>query len=165
MLLALCIVLGLMWGLSRFAKRRGRAGGGSRPGQVVTVVARQALSRNTTVAVVQVMDRAMILGVTDGQVTLLGDTDLAAVQERLAPTPRAITVRRPRLGSAPAADKEFPGDLADPADPSTDTRPTELTDQDVVAAVTPRSALSGSALSPDTWKQAVEALRERTVRR
>ncbi|HZC53519.1 MAG TPA: flagellar biosynthetic protein FliO [Mycobacterium sp.] len=132
LLLSLAVVLGAMWLLGRFlGKRSGRR---ARGGEVLAVLARQQVSRNSTVAVLKVVDRAIIVGVTDGQVTLLGDTDLEQVEALTAPPERPVRpvrVRRPR-----------------PVD-----------------ADQPRRALSGSALSADTWKQALSALRERTVRK
>ena len=45
------------------------------------MLARQQLTRGSSVAVVRVADQALVLGVTDGQVTLLAETDLATVEE------------------------------------------------------------------------------------
>jgi flagellar protein FliO/FliZ len=73
---SLLVVLGLLWLLGRVMRRplSGRAAG------ALSVLARQQVSRNATVALVRVVDRALILGVTEGQVTLLGEADLATVQ-------------------------------------------------------------------------------------
>ncbi|MEU7903120.1 flagellar biosynthetic protein FliO [Actinoplanes sp. NPDC049118] len=72
---SLLVVFGLMWGLAKVARRGGvsRRGSGS-----LAVLNRQHLTRGSSVAVVQVADRALILGVTDTQVSLLGETDLDA---------------------------------------------------------------------------------------
>jgi flagellar protein FliO/FliZ len=72
---SLLIVFGLMWGLARVVRRPlgGRHGTGS-----LSVLTRQQLSRGSSVAVVQVADRALVLGVTDQQISLLGETDLEA---------------------------------------------------------------------------------------
>ncbi len=72
---SLLIVFGLMWALARVARRplSGRRGPGS-----LAVLHRQQLSRGSALAVVQVGDRAMVLGVTDQHVSLLGETDLTA---------------------------------------------------------------------------------------
>jgi flagellar protein FliO/FliZ len=74
---SLLIVFGLMWALARVARRplSGRRGPGS-----LAVLHRQQLSRGSALAVVQVGDRAMVLGVTDQHVSLLGETDLAAFE-------------------------------------------------------------------------------------
>ena len=72
-LFSLLVVLGLLWGLARIARRplSGRAG------SPLTVVARAQLTRAAAVAVVQVGDRALVLGITDQSVNLLADTDPA----------------------------------------------------------------------------------------
>jgi flagellar protein FliO/FliZ len=74
---SLLIVFGLMWALARVARRplSGRRGSGS-----LAVLHRQQLSRGSSVAVVQVADRAIVLGVTDQHVSLLAETDLAAFE-------------------------------------------------------------------------------------
>jgi flagellar protein FliO/FliZ len=68
---SLLVVLGLMWGLAKLARRplAGRGGG------ALDVLARQQLSRGSSVAVVRVADRALVLGVTDSGVSLLADAD------------------------------------------------------------------------------------------
>ena len=76
---SLLIILGLMWALAKVA-RRPLAGKG---GAAMSVVARQQLTRNSSVALVRVVDRAFVLGVTDGQVTMLGETELAAVERAM----------------------------------------------------------------------------------
>ncbi len=73
---SLLVVLGLLWLLGR-ALRRPLSG---RAGATMAVLGRQQLTRGASVALVRVVDRALILGVTDGQVTLLGEADLAAVE-------------------------------------------------------------------------------------
>ena len=75
---SLLIVFGLMWGLAKMARRplNARHGTGS-----LSVLNRQQLSRGSSVAVVQVADRALVLGVTDQQVSLLGETTLEAFEK------------------------------------------------------------------------------------
>jgi flagellar protein FliO/FliZ len=71
---SLLVVFGLMWGLARVARRplSGQRGTGT-----LSVLNRQPLSRGAAVTIVQVADKALILGVTDQQVNLLGETELA----------------------------------------------------------------------------------------
>ena len=142
--LSLAAVLGLMWLLARMARKplKARAAG------AVAVLARQQLSRNASVAVVRIADRALVIGVTETQVSLLAETDLAAVTEALAP---AETVSR------------TPVELAGDAVPAPDA--VGVTDLTTVAGPRRAGALAGSALSAATWKQAVDILRERTARR
>ncbi|HEY0000039.1 MAG TPA: flagellar biosynthetic protein FliO [Actinoplanes sp.] len=69
---SLLVVLGLMWALARVARRPlGARGHGP-----LAVLNRQQLTRGSAVAVIRVADRAMIIGVTDQQVSLLGEADL-----------------------------------------------------------------------------------------
>jgi flagellar protein FliO/FliZ len=137
MALSLAAVLGLMWMLARASRKplKARAGG------QLAVLARQQLSRGTSVAVVKVAGKALVLGVTENQVTLLSETDLDAMTEALAPVE---TVSR------------TPVDVTDEGEAA---RVAEVTDLD-----SRRGALTGSALSPATWKQAIDLLRERTAR-
>jgi flagellar protein FliO/FliZ len=131
LLLSLAFVLGLMWLIAKKVKRG--PGGRGRNGRLIDVLSRQQLSRTASVAVVRVMDQALIIGVTDGQISVLGDTDLAAAQASLeTPDPprpaRARTVRA-------SVDSEH------------------------------KAPLNGSALSPGTWKQTLETLRDLTARK
>jgi flagellar protein FliO/FliZ len=120
--LSLLVVLGLMWGAARLVRRPfARRGGG-----VLAVLARQQLSRGSAVTVLRVHDRALVLGVTDQQVTLLAETDLDAIETEIRLTRRT---------------------------------PVTVT---VDGAAGP---LAGSALSRRTWSQALEELRDRTVRK
>jgi flagellar protein FliO/FliZ len=71
---SLLVVLGLMWAVARLIRRPLAAG---RPHGQLAVLNRQQLSRGAAVTVVRVADRAMILGVTDQHVTLLGEAEPA----------------------------------------------------------------------------------------
>ncbi len=135
-LLSLAAVVTLMWMLGRWARGRGRRHGSAREG--LEVIARQSLTRNASVMVVRVADQAMVLGVTEAGVNLLGEVpagtfELAPVL--ILPAPMPVTNRPTPVLAAPTA-----------------KRP-------------PVRALEGSVLSLRTWSQAVDVLRERTVRR
>src|SRR5262245_7000918 len=86
---SLLVVLGLMWGLAKLA-RRPLAGRG---GDLVDVLARQQLSRGSSVAVVRIADRALVLGVTDAGVSLLADADAELFTEHVPERP----VRRTKV--------------------------------------------------------------------
>ena len=104
---SLLVVLGLLWLLGKVARRplTGRAG------SAMSVLARQQLTRGATVAVVRVVDRALILGVTDGQVTLLGETELAALE----PVHEHAAQREPvPLTTAPPPRGRLDGSLLSP---------------------------------------------------
>jgi flagellar protein FliO/FliZ len=131
-IIALVLVVGAMWVLAKVAKRPLR----KRAGNSLDVLARAQLSRNASVAVVKVDGTALVVGVTDGGVSLLHQLDA-----------EAFAVAEPT--SRTAVDLEA------------------ITTKPATPATTPqnrKTALSGSALSPGTWRQAVEALRERTAR-
>src|SRR6266513_2035073 len=91
---SLLVVLGLLWLLAKVARRplAGRSGG------ALAVLARQQITRGSAVAVVRVFDRALIVGVTDGQVTLLGEADLAALTQ-----PAGESARRDPVAVQPVA--------------------------------------------------------------
>jgi flagellar protein FliO/FliZ len=75
---SLLIVFGVMWGLAKVARR---PLGVHRGTSNLSVLNRQQLSRGSAVAIVQVADKALVLGVTDQQVSLLGETDLATFEK------------------------------------------------------------------------------------
>jgi flagellar protein FliO/FliZ len=135
LLISLAFVLIVMWLIARkVGGKKGRLRGKSN--RLIDVLGRQQLSRTASVAVVQVMDQALIVGITDGQVTVLGETDLAAAKKRIAENQ---PVARPKPSPAARLTKA-PLDAAAP------------------------KPLAGSALSPATWRQTVNALRDLTVR-
>jgi flagellar protein FliO/FliZ len=139
--LSLLVVFGLMWALAKMA-RRPLAGRG---GAAMAVLARQQISRSSSVAVVRVVDRALVIGVTDGHVSMLAETDLAALERQLA-GPETTTREAVELDGV--------------AGPGTSPAPGHA----VVAARIPANRLGGSVLSPGTWRQTVSFLRERTAR-
>jgi flagellar protein FliO/FliZ len=70
---SLLVVLALMWGVARLARRPLARRGDP----ALALLARQQLSRGASVAVLRVLDKALVLGVTDQHVTLLGEADPA----------------------------------------------------------------------------------------
>jgi flagellar protein FliO/FliZ len=146
MLLALVFVLGVMWLLARWARKPM----GGKADRVMAVLARQQLSRTSSVTVLRVMDRALVLGVTEQGVQLITETELSAIEDALATD--AETGRSwPRLRMIPAG-----GPAAEDAE---DSRPERPASRQVAAG------LDGSVLSAKTWRQLVSAARELTVRR
>lgn len=141
--LSFTFVLGLMW----FAARVFRGKLAAKGEGVLEVLARQQVGRGASVAVVRVADRALIVGITEHSVRLLGD-----------PLPDLDRVTIPVVQSSPVA-----LEAGDPA------RPFAVNGK-VVAPVArhgggAESKLSGSILSPAAWRQVLHLLRERTVRR
>ncbi|MEU4687257.1 flagellar biosynthetic protein FliO [Actinoplanes sp. NPDC023714] len=70
----LLVVLLLMWGLARVIRRPM----GLRGNEALAVLGSQQVGRGAAVAVVRVADRALILGITDTEVSLLAEHDLDA---------------------------------------------------------------------------------------
>jgi flagellar protein FliO/FliZ len=152
LLVSLAAVLGLMWLLARRVKRPARG----KSSRLIDVLGRQQLSRTSSVTVVRVMDQALILGVTDGQVTVIGEANLDAVHERLEAATAQRTVRAPRAALA----SHLPA-----TSPSSAASSTALTAASIAPSAIPAGgALAGSALSLKTWRQTIETLRDITAR-
>lgn len=147
---ALVSVLGLVWLFSR-GMMRGR-GGRMLPG-ATEVLARQQLSRAASVVVVRVGEKALVLGVTEQQVTLLGETDPPEPDQGARRTESIDLVPAPR-----SEDDVVPEGRNRPRRSATRAKAGQGQDAQ-------GSALAGSALSPATWTQALDVLRERTTRR
>ena len=140
--LSLAAVLGLVWLIGRGMLRRPGARGAA--GASLQVLARSQLSRTASVSVVGVGERALVLGVTEQRVTVLSRMTLAELG----------------IGAEPEPEPEAQRTVLDLQE--LDVAKLDLRRSDVVGR---RSALTGSALSPGTWAQAVRAVRERTTRR
>jgi len=163
-------VLGVMWALARWARKPMGVGKGER---VMTVLARQQLSRGSSVAVLKLMDRALVLGVTEQGVQLLTETELAPIEQVLtvpAESRRRLAVpvalsNALAARSAGTAMAELDGAAGSEAYGS-EAIDSGLVDADAAVALPMRnSKLDGSVLSPNTWKQLLGAARELTVRR
>jgi len=88
-------VLGLIWLLARTAQRRGWNAGGAGAAKPIRVVARHGLTKTTSLAVVRVGDRELLLGVGAQGVNVLLDEEagaLLALQES-APAGRRVLAR------------------------------------------------------------------------
>lgn len=160
---SLAVVVGLLLVLARVGARRFSG----RTGALVQVVHRQPLTRTSSVAVVTVGTRVLVLGATEQQVNVLTELDpeelveddaevfelpglLEAVgADEPAPVPAPAVVRRSVAGSHRASHRADRGanQRADRAAPRQDSPET-----------VPGGALAGSVLSPQTWRQALAAL-------
>ncbi|NUU15871.1 flagellar biosynthetic protein FliO [Cellulomonas humilata] len=157
-LLALTCVVGLIWFIGR------RFGGGqtqrSSREHVVKLVGRQSVGRHTGVAVVAVGNRRLLLGYGDQQVTLL--TELGPVVEPLPdPVAEQTGPRRDWVASALSVAGRVPAQRPAPSLETASPEPAALEQ----APEAPTSTLQGSILAPETWRQAVRTLQDRTVRR
>ena len=139
-ILSLVVVLVLLWLAARALRKNQRR---SMQGVEVEILARQPLAQRSSVAVVQVGDRALVLGVTESRVELLAEAPLESV-----------------LSAAPVV--ETPDCEADDDSATAAATPLALVRQRKPSAT---SGLAGSALSPATWAKALDAVRELTVRR
>jgi flagellar protein FliO/FliZ len=74
LLVSLSIVLALMWAAGRAMRSRG-FGNASRPGSLIEVVARQSVGRTASIAVVRAAGKALIVSITDTQISLLAEAD------------------------------------------------------------------------------------------
>jgi flagellar protein FliO/FliZ len=161
MLLALGAVLGIMWALARFARRplTGKSDA------VLTVLARQQLTRSTSVAVLKVADRALVLGVSDQGVRMLAETDLAPLESALVAEPKSV--RRQNRELVPSV--TLPSVTPPSVTPPSVTVPSATVPSATTQLASPPAArngpLDGSILSPKTWTQLVNVARDVTVRR
>jgi flagellar biosynthetic protein FliO len=173
LLLALCFVLGLMWGIGRWVRGRNN---GRKGAAAMAVLGRQQLSRNSSVAVVKVLDQALILGVTEGQISMLGESDLTRFEDFLTDVPQLRRSRQRALPATPVVIEHVEhavssGHGASVNGASVNGASVNGASVSVVSAdaaarnASNRGALSGSALSLATWRQAVDVIRERSVRR
>lgn len=127
--LSLAVVLGLLWFIARASSRR--FGGAAR--SMVRVVARQPLARTASLAVVEVGDRVLVVGVSETGVSLLTEMD-----------PSELPEMETEPGPAPTASEDRPSGRWWTAQGGTSS-----------------SGLSGSLLSTHTWRQAWAAATSR----
>lgn len=165
--LALGCVLGVLWWLGR---RVARSGGGQRRTAALTVVARQGLGQKASIAVVDADGRRLLLGVSEHGVTLLTELEApapvagAGQDERVEIDPAdladlvALPTAGDGVGTRPATDQLRPTDQLHLTSPSTPAAR-------MPAVPKPRHPLEGSILDAATWRQAVVAVQERTIRR
>jgi flagellar protein FliO/FliZ len=135
---SLSVVLGLLWLIARVSSRRLR---GSTHQGLVRLLVRQPLSRGSSVSVISVGERVLVVGVTEQQVTLLTELDPTEVEldpqapgSAIAPTTHPTTRPAARLTRRQGGARRR------------ETGPTR----------------GGSVLSAQTWKQALAAATQRT---
>jgi flagellar protein FliO/FliZ len=162
---SLAVVVGLLLLVVRVGSRRFRG----RNGAMVQVVHRQSLSRSSTVTVVTVGTRVLVLGTTEQQVTVLaelepdeielaedfgpdglegldGDSDDEGTVAELRPA-RALRVAPQPRPARPLRSVAVPA--------------TRSVGRHAAVPESPAGPLTGSVLSPDTWRQALAAATRR----
>jgi flagellar protein FliO/FliZ len=135
MLIRLVLSLGFIAAVLVFASRLAKKRGLGQGNGLIEVVARQRMGRASSVSVLRVAGRVLVVGSTDEQVTLLAEMEDDEVATALAAAPRAAATGVE--GAAP--------------------RPT--------LAVPSSGRLAGSVLDRGAWTSLVQDLRDRTVRR
>ncbi|HET6561869.1 MAG TPA: flagellar biosynthetic protein FliO [Marmoricola sp.] len=136
---SLAVVVGMLLLLAKFSAKRFRGGSGS----LVQVVQRQPLSRTSSVAVVTVGSRVLVLGTTEQQVQLLTELDPDELDVPLLPLASSEVV----------AEATTPDDVRPRLVGTSSRVAVRATTSDDVR----EGALSGSVLSTQTWKQAFAA--------
>jgi flagellar protein FliO/FliZ len=168
-IVSLAVVLGVLFYLQKKLSKRGV---GKAAGKAVTLIGRQAVGPKASVAIVEVDGRRLVLGVTEHSVTVLHNSEPIGVHQHSAergrhpfevsfaeaqnpisnvrPITSPIPVSNHRPITAPVPIRAV---ITTPADQEL-RRPRKQHRQHSA------SRLSGSILSPETWRQASAAIRE-----
>ncbi|WP_432541979.1 FliO/MopB family protein [Kineococcus sp. SYSU DK002] len=157
--ISLVAVLGLLYLISRWLRRRQGAVAG---GADFAVLAKQSLGAKAAVALVKVGDKALVVGVSDAGVNLLGETEVAALFKESAEPAEEVGIT-----ATDSADSAT-GTEAVAAQPQVGERYLRKAGETIAVRTPARhtaTGVGGSALSPATWSKAVDVLRERTTRR
>lgn len=142
---SLAVVLGLLLLIAKLGSRRFRG----QHGALVQVLHRQPLTRGTSVSVVAVGSRVLVLGTTEQQVRVLAELD----PDEVALPQELLEVEAEVVPAAPAA----PAPGAHRADVPAVTAARSAARASRAADV----PLAGSVLSVDTWRQALAAATRR----
>ncbi|WP_409332247.1 FliO/MopB family protein [Trujillonella humicola] len=132
LVLSLAFVGGVLWFAARLARKRGLGASNG----LVEVVANQRVGRASTVNVIRIADRVLVVGATEQTVTLLAEVDGQTVE------PVHADHQPAELGSGAGDRARAP-----------------------LATARPGGVLAGSVLDRGSWNGLVQQLRERTVRR
>lgn len=144
LVLSLAFVAVVLWFAARVAKKRGLGG---RQG-LIEVLARQPMGRTSAVTVIRVADTVMVVGSTEGQITLLGGIDNEQMDEHLA----RLDADEERTKSARTSKTATSANTASQS-PAT------------ARNVGGTGLMAGSVFDPKQWSAAMDGLREKTVRR
>jgi flagellar protein FliO/FliZ len=156
-LLSLAVVLGLFWMVARTGSRKL----GGRDRGLIRVRGRQALSRGSSLAVVEVGTRVLVVGVSDGGVRLLTEMDPDELGTASPAAPHTGETAEPATG--PVRDDDFQAAFDRASAEVAAHGPVPLTDAPVrTRAVRAPAApahrlegpLAGSLLSASTWRLA-----------
>ena len=99
---SLAVVFGLMVLAGRVLRRRGLGSAtGTGATSRIEVLARQGLRRTSSVQLVRVGGRTLVLGVTDAAVSVLGEADPLLLEAELALSPAASLTGAPAAAQPP----------------------------------------------------------------
>lgn len=147
---SLVVVVALIWVLARVRKRVGPKGASS-----LQVVSKIPVSRRGALLLVEIEGKILLLGSTETNISLLSEVerreDEVVVKQERTPIDFDSLLQHWDAGS-----------LDDAGLPPYEPAGAEL--EVMQPAVREQSALAGSVLSPQTWRQLTQVLRERTVR-
>jgi flagellar protein FliO/FliZ len=133
--LSLAFVVVLLWYIQR---RVSRTQQGARAGDPLVIVSRRGLGQKSSVVVVETDGKRFLLGVTEQSVNVLHTSDAPAPEPDAAPSPGKVFALK--LAAATGTEGVVP-----PVRRRRQRQP---------------SPLDGSVLSPETWKQAGQAIRK-----
>jgi flagellar protein FliO/FliZ len=136
--LSFALVLGLIWGLARIKKRVSPTNAGT-----IQVLSKIPVSRKGSLLLVEVGGKKLMIGATDNNISLISVVDIVPEIQELKEERRPVEL------------DSYMMEMLDPAE------------VDALASLKKTqsdSKLAGSVLSPDTWRQLAETLREKTVR-
>ena len=103
LVLSLAFIAAVLWFAARVAQKRGIGQGNG----LIEVVSRQRMGRASSVSVIRIADRVLVVGATEEHVTLLAEVDGDAVAD-------AIAERRPTTATpAPAGVPALAGSVFD----------------------------------------------------
>jgi flagellar protein FliO/FliZ len=94
--ISMAIVLALLGLAAKLLRKRGLGNTGGSPATRIEVLARQGLGRTSSVQLVRVAGRTLVLGVTDTSVQLLGDGEALGLEVSEPAAPAATSRRRQR---------------------------------------------------------------------
>lgn len=174
---SLAIVVGLLLLTVKVGARKFRP----RNGAAVRIVHRQALSRGSAVAVVEVGNRVLVLGTTEHQINVLAELEegelegpsvLSLVEDTLdpevGPASQVVTLQEARPAQPLHIETEAPRTAPKRRAGSHAARPApkrkleqapapRAAKKRVETQPSPTGPLAGSILSPHTWRQALGA--------
>jgi flagellar protein FliO/FliZ len=111
LLLTLVFVGGVLWFAARLAKKRGLGQGNG----LIEVVARQRMGRASSVTVIRIAGRVLVVGATEEQVTLLAEVDGDAVEEAVEERRAAMARPATALSTGAPATGALAGSVFDRA--------------------------------------------------